>query len=46
MVELQEFLLLEQLQAQALVQEQVLEQVLVLPLLPLEQLYLLQHSTS
>jgi hypothetical protein len=49
MVELQEFLLpelqpLELLQAQALVQELVLEQVL--PLLQLVQPHLLQHSTS
>jgi hypothetical protein len=45
-VELQEFLLLALLQAQALVQELVLEQALErLPLL-LEQLYLLQRSTS
>jgi hypothetical protein len=46
MVELQEFLLLELLQARALVQELVLEQVQVLPLLSLEQPYLLQRSTS
>jgi hypothetical protein len=44
---LQEFLLLELLQARALVQELVLEQVQALPLLLLlEQLYLLQRSTS
>jgi hypothetical protein len=46
MVELQEFLLLELLQARALVQEQVLEQVQVLPLLQLVQPHLLQRSTS
>jgi hypothetical protein len=46
MVELQEFLLLELLQARALVLELVLEQVQVLPLLPLEQPCLLQRSTS
>jgi hypothetical protein len=46
MVELQEFLLLELLQARALVQELVLEQVQALLPLLLEQLCLLQRSTS